>query len=280
MVTSSNSRGLFTDEELSEQDIEQLKKSSSKFVGKWNKLVSSTNWEKGDIISKWREALIEKGSPATDYSDEAWSKVVGGVSSQHVGRLRRVFQRFGETHNDYKGLFWTHFCAALEWDDAEMWLEGAVQNSWSVSKMRNHRWETMGAIAKDKPSDLVAGEMDEDFEPSSLADPTTKRVVGKYDEIAAGPRHEDPDFGDEESDSSSLTASDSKKKKKEPKEKIDPVRPFEDIPELPEDIEEAFEAFKLAILNHKALKWDEIELKDLIKCLDALKVLAKAPSAD
>ena len=27
------------------------------FVGQWNRLVSTTNWEKGRIICQWRDAL-------------------------------------------------------------------------------------------------------------------------------------------------------------------------------------------------------------------------------
>ena len=72
---------------------------------------------------------------------------MGGVTPQHVGRLRRVFERFGETHDQYAGLYWSHFQAALDWPDAEMYLEGAVQNDWSVAQMRNERWEAMGGAA-------------------------------------------------------------------------------------------------------------------------------------
>lgn len=55
------------------------------FVGQWNGLVSTTNWEKGRIISQWRAALIEAGAPSTEYSDEAWASRVGGVTAPHVG---------------------------------------------------------------------------------------------------------------------------------------------------------------------------------------------------
>ena len=118
-------------------DPQLLDQTSLPFVGRWNQLVSNTNWEKGRIIHQWREALRESGAPATEYSDDAWSRRVGGVTGQHVGRLRRVYQRFGLSYPDYAGLFWSHFQAAIEWDDAEMWLEGAVQNGWSVSQMRH-----------------------------------------------------------------------------------------------------------------------------------------------
>ena len=129
---------------------------SRPFVGKWNTLISTTNWEKGEIICKWRETLRDDGQPSSDWSDEKWSQLVGGVTSQHVGRLRRTYERFGVTYQDYDGLFWSHFYAALDWDDAEMWLEGAVQNEWSISQMRKQRWETMGKVPADEPKDKLS----------------------------------------------------------------------------------------------------------------------------
>jgi len=49
----------------------------------------------------------------------------------------------GGDSSQYEGLYWSHLQAALDWDDAEMWLEGAIQNQWSVSQMRGQRWETL-----------------------------------------------------------------------------------------------------------------------------------------
>ncbi|MDR1290115.1 MAG: hypothetical protein LBK06_02825, partial [Planctomycetaceae bacterium] len=128
--------------------VEEL---STTHIGQWNNLVSQTNWEKGAVINSWRETLVSAEMPKAAYSDEAWSRRVGNVSPQHVGRLRRVFERFGGQAEGYVGLFWSHFQAALDWDDAEMWLEGAVQNSWSVAQMRIQRWEAIGAPEELKP---------------------------------------------------------------------------------------------------------------------------------
>ena len=118
---------------------------SVEYVGRWNRLVSTTNWEKGRIIHQWREALRQAVAPAGSFADEAWSGQVGGVTPQHVGRLRRVYERFGEVFGQYRGLYWSHFQAAVDWPDAEMWLEGAVQNGWTISQMRAQRWEAIGA---------------------------------------------------------------------------------------------------------------------------------------
>ncbi len=128
-----------------------LDETSRPFVGRWNRLVSTTNWDKGRIIHEWRVALMSSEAASTEYSDDAWSRLVGGVSGQHAGRLRRVYDRFGDVYEQYEGLYWSHFQAALDWDDAEMWLEGALQSGWSVNETRRRRWETLGAIKEDEP---------------------------------------------------------------------------------------------------------------------------------
>lgn len=264
----------------------ELDAASQPFVGQWNQLVSTTNWEKGRIILDWREALIDAQAPAVEYSDEAWSRRVGNVTGQHVGRLRRVYERFGSVTEQYDSLFWSHFQAALDWDDAEMWLEGAVQNSWSVSQMRRTRWETLGAVEADRPreEDVVASELDEDVEPTLDGASERSNSSGSRGDVQSTPLHEGPDFGDEDGPTgekgdsaksgASIYADD------DARETIEFVRPFENLGDLPDDLAEAFEAFKLAILRHKQDSWEQISRDDVLASLDALKELARAPSTD
>jgi hypothetical protein len=267
-----------TDDSVASENIaspEKLELASESFVGRWNTLVSTTNWEKGRIIQQWREALIDAGAPAAEYSDEAWSLLVGGVTGQHVGRLRRVYQRFNASRESYAGLYWSHFQAALDWDDAEMWLEGALSSEWSVSQMRNQRWETLGSVAGDQPhaDDAVASELDEDFEPAQNTQPEAQRASREEvrdvrdDEVRADGNDDEAENGDEEVDAT-------------PTEEIAFVRPFANLAELPDDLADAFESFKLAILRHKASGWTDISRDDLLASLDALKALAVAPSAE
>jgi len=257
---------------------------SLNYVGRWNRLVSTTNWEKGRIILEWRTALEASGAPATEYADETWSRRVGQVSPQHVGRLRRVHERFGSTRDEYAGLYWSHFQAALDWDDAEMWLEGAVQEDWTISEMRSRRWEALGAPADRKPreEDVVSSEWDEDFLPPD-ADLGEVRDVGEEldGEEATRPREarsasasetdvessdtEAPFFEDEQLDAPALASA-------------PPFRPFAELPDLPDDVHDAFESFKLAIVRHKMAGWDEITQGDLLSVLEALKQLALAPA--
>jgi hypothetical protein len=256
-------------------ELDTIDQTSEVFLGQWKKLVSTTNWDKGRIIHEWRQALVERDVPVTEYSDEAWSQRVGNVTPQHVGRLRRVFERFGVTRESYAGLYWSHFQAALDWDDAELWLEGAAQNDWSVSQMRKTRWEAMGAVAQDAPqdSDIVVAEVDEDVEhPVELHHETSPgESVATVKDPADGSADDDGDY----SVGSNSEADDEVESSNEPAR--EPIRPFAELPSLPSDVADAFESFKLAILRHRLTGWQEISLDDMLGTLDALKELASAP---
>ena len=223
------------------------------FIGQWNHLVSTTNWEKGRIICAWRAALLEAGASVAAYSDEAWASQVGGVTSQHVGRLRRAYQRFGEVYQQYDGLFWSHFQASLDWDDAEMWLEGAIQNSWSVSQMRGKRWEVVGAPGQPPPAEEPA-ELE-----GATEDAATRATTATDDEA-----------NDEVTTESDATKSDGTTK---------PVRKrlSVEVDELPDDLAEAFEQFKLAIIAQRREGWCDTEPETVVECLDALRELTLAP---
>ncbi len=266
---------------VSDADTASLDKASLPYEGRWSRLVSTTNWEKGQIVFEWRNALKEQEAPASEYADDAWARRVGGVTGQHIGRLRRVFERFGESNSQYDGLYWSHFQAALDWDDAEMWLEGTIQNKWSVSKMRKARWEAIGAPEELKPSeeDIITTELNEDLdvredhEPmvsqSTVGDPDDNRVI------------EGPDFGDEDEEMASVSkeADGGPHIYSEDDNTTVPfVRPFENIPDLPEDVGEAFESFKLTIIRHKAEDWQQIAREDMLSALESLKELTLAPA--
>ena len=263
---------------------------AGRFVGQWNRLVSTTNWEKGRIICEWREALIAAGAAVTEYSDEAWSQLVGRVTSQHVGRLRRVFQRFGDAFDQYQGLFWSHFQAAIDWEDAEMWLEGAIHNGWSVSQMRGQRWETVGKPGEAMPTDEEGAAGDDEDAPwlgedeSEMAareDALTgelaevKSVEGtakkKKDESDDEEEGEEAESGSSESSSSSYDDESPKSQKKER------TRLNVEVGDLPDDIADAFEQFKLAIITQRRLEWAETTPESVIECLDALRELTLAP---
>lgn len=264
-------------------DDPRLEEASAEYVLAWNQLISTTNWDKGRIISQWREALIEAGAPPAAYSDDAWSRRAGNVSPQHVGRLRRVFDRFHAAYPQYGGLFWSHFQAALDWDDAEMWLEGAVQNGWSVAGMRRQRWETLGAPVEEQPrdEDVIVAEFDEDVRAEDDGSSETIAEMPSVVRPAGEVEDEDSDgelshAGAECCETADAVALDVPAEDGELA--IGPFRPFEDLPELPDDLAEAVESLKLAIVNHKLAGWRDVSCDDVLATLSALKQLALAPT--
>jgi hypothetical protein len=263
-----------------EEQATAVTEASTEYVVRWNHLISTTNWEKGRIISEWRTAMQASDVPAGVCSDEAWSQQVGNVTPQHVGRLRRVYERFAKTHEQYSGLYWSHFQAAVDWPDAEMYLEGAVQNGWSVAQMRDVRWEAMGGEPDSRPQEPdVASELDEDVSAANDSPlPTTiSESIGEvhaaedfseYDESESAP-FDDDSVAPQSSPAASATAD-------APAAPL--LRPFESLPPLPPDLKEAFELMKLAILAHKVCGWAEIARDDVLSVLESLKQLALAPA--
>jgi hypothetical protein len=267
--------------EIAVNEIAVLDETSLTFVGRWRGLISTTNWEKGRIIHEWREALKASSSPVQEYSDEAWSRRVGQVSSQHVGRLRRVYERFQTVRETYPGLYWSHFQAALDWSDAEMWLEGAIQSDWSVAEMRARRWETLGGAANGKPRDdeIVEAEFDEDSDSAAgdvglVRDPEAEPGDGSHN-VAARERSRAENGADEEEQTG--VPFDAEAAAYPASAPDAPVRPFADLPALPDDLAEAFESFKLAILHHKLAGWRDVPRDAVVESLDSLKQLALAP---
>jgi hypothetical protein len=265
-------------------DSALIDQTSEQFLGQWKRLVSTTNWEKGQIIHEWREALHQRGTPSAEYSDESWSRRVGNVTPQHVGRLRRAFERFGAVREDYPGLYWSHFQAALDWHDAEMYLEGAVQNGWSISEMRQQRWEAQGGETSDDPQADAseASDWDEDADSDESAGEV---VSGTLDAVRSPERNqasedeEDDGFDRSEFDDSA-GGGESPFDSKAVSAPAELVRPFASLPPLPADLNDAFESYKLCILRHKLAGWQEISRDDLLASLEALKQLALAPADD
>jgi hypothetical protein len=173
-------------------------------------------------------------------------------------------------------LYWSHFYTALDWPDAEMWLEGAVQNGWSIAQMRNRRWETLGAQPELKPkeSEIFLTEADEDGVPDGDQS-LPKTITETLGEVHAARARVERLSDSASFDSGEAGAADSATLGIAPAK---PFRPFENLPPMPADFSEAFELFKLAVISRKLAGWRDIALVDVLAILDALKQLALAPA--
>jgi hypothetical protein len=259
-------------------DSALIDQTSEQFLGQWKRLVSTTNWEKGQIIHAWRTALIDSGAASAEFSDEAWSRRVGNVTPQHVGRLRRAFERFGTTRDEYAGLYWSHFQAALDWDDAEMWLEGATQNAWSISEMRQQRWEALGGLAETQSNDESADHepWDEDGESADSSDGVVTGTLGTVQSLDATVDADDASEGLFEDDDNEAAQA---QHDEGAEETSAAPAALPQLPALPADVNDAFELFKLCIVRHRMAGWREMAREDMIATLHWLEQLAMAPAS-
>ncbi|MDR1494277.1 MAG: hypothetical protein LBT05_16400 [Planctomycetaceae bacterium] len=251
---------------------------SNDFIASWNRLISMTNWEKGKLISLWRAKLAENHLPRQIYSDESLAKRIGNVSGQHIGRLRRVYERFGETFTQYTGLFWSHFQAVLDWDDAEKWLLDALENQWSVATMRLKRWEAIGSPAGQKPrdSDIIMSEQDEDVNAYNDSDTV---LDGNIKSVEPNRKHKNKDHdkdrkkrsnSDSDGDRADGFSANDLGEFSSPAEAFAQMKQMKD---LPEDLQEAFEQLKIVILSHKVSGWREVDPQRILTFLNAMKVV-------
>ena len=109
-------------------------------IYQWNALISESNWKKGQILSR---AIV--GKP-TDGKCNKIASLLGGITGHHVNRLVVTWRKFGRTRHNWKHLFWAHFFAAIEWDDAVYWLREANCRNWPVKEMKIRRWEAQSRI--------------------------------------------------------------------------------------------------------------------------------------
>ena len=262
---------------LSSPVIEEV---SSDFISSWNRLISMTNWEKGKLIHHWRAKLVENVLPRQVYSDESLAKRLGNVSGQHIGRLRRVYERFNTVFETYSGLYWSHFQAVLDWDDAEDWLADASENQWSVATMRLQRWEAIGSPASQKPNDgdIIPSEPDEDVNPyndsDTVLDGNRKSVEPNRDKDKKKGRNNEPRTSESGSNESRTSESghgnDDHGHFSSPAEAFAQMKQMKD---LPEDLKDAFEQLKIVILSHKVSGWREVEPQRILTFLNAMKVV-------
>lgn len=276
----------------SQENIVLAEQIAVEYVGFWNRLVSRTNWEKGKVILTWRTKLIEAGLPRSIWSDESIAQRIGNVSSQHVGRLRRVFERFGDSeryleHPDYSRLYWSHFQAALDWEDADQWLKKASNESLSVAQMRIARWESLGAPADKmpKPEELVTAEFDEDVSPLNDSDANNDSSVvdlGSSKRSESGgdekPREE---TADEPIAEPSYEATPEEKEVwlLKPKLTGEVLQKMNELPELPPALSEPVETIKRVVLELRLEGWSEEERDKAVVWLRALADLITSKDA-
>ncbi|MBC8354419.1 MAG: hypothetical protein H8E66_20685 [Planctomycetes bacterium] len=87
------------------------------------------------MIARWKNK--HKGS------GEDFVREIGWITAAHVEQLSAVWARFRPSKMKNSRRWWSHFHAALEWDDAAASLKKANSEGLSVSEMRRERWQCL-----------------------------------------------------------------------------------------------------------------------------------------
>ncbi|HEV8004270.1 MAG TPA: hypothetical protein VGP63_30685 [Planctomycetaceae bacterium] len=117
---------------MSKKPITDVKETEEELISKAQSAVSQSNWVVGECADKWTQRYA-RGRGDGDFA------ALLGLTADQVFQRRRVWQTFADVYNNYPALKWSHFYAALTWDDAPECLQWADENQSTVSEMKAWR---------------------------------------------------------------------------------------------------------------------------------------------
>ncbi|QDU38401.1 hypothetical protein Mal4_27280 [Maioricimonas rarisocia] len=101
-------------------------------VEKAQNALNQCNWVIGECAAQWTQRYAQ-GRTDADFGARI------GLSGDQVYQRRRVWETFADVHDDYPKLKWSHFYAALNWDDAADCLQWANEIGATVAEMKAWR---------------------------------------------------------------------------------------------------------------------------------------------
>lgn len=99
--------------------------------------VSRCNWVIGECAARWTERYA-KGRTDADFGE------LVGLSGDQVYQRRRVWETFADVQSEYEELKWSHYYAAVTWDDAAECLAWAQDMGATVAEMKAWRRASRG----------------------------------------------------------------------------------------------------------------------------------------
>ena len=94
--------------------------------------VSRCNWEVGECAAVWTKRFA-RGRTDADFA------TLVNLSADQIYQRRRVWESFADVHQNYPTLKWSHFYAALNWDDSAECLQWAEDVQAGVAEMKAWR---------------------------------------------------------------------------------------------------------------------------------------------
>jgi hypothetical protein len=108
--------------------------------------LNQCNWVIGECAAQWTKRYA-KGRTDNDFG----AKI--GLSGDQVFQRRRVWETFSDVYTEYANVKWSHFYAALNWDDAAECLQWADEMQATVAEMKAWRRAQRGEDLTEQPND-------------------------------------------------------------------------------------------------------------------------------
>lgn len=108
--------------------------------------VSNCNWEVGECAALWTKRFA-RGRTDADFA------ALVALSPDQVYQRRRVWETFADVYQNYVTLKWSHFYAAINWDDASECLQWADDVHAGVAEMKAWRRAQRGEDLNAPPLD-------------------------------------------------------------------------------------------------------------------------------
>jgi hypothetical protein len=110
----------------------KVDESEEQLVSRAQEAVSQCRWVVGECASRWTERYA-RGRTDADFAS------LIGLTADQVYQRRRVWEAFAGLRGEFTMLKWSHFYAALNWDDATECLSWAEETRSTVAEMRAWR---------------------------------------------------------------------------------------------------------------------------------------------
>jgi hypothetical protein len=106
--------------------------SEAELVQRAQSALSRCNWEIGECAALWTKKYAH-GRTDGDFGAQI------GLSGDQVYQRRRVWESFADVHSEYTNLKWSHFYAAINWEDSAESLQWANDLGATVAEMKAWR---------------------------------------------------------------------------------------------------------------------------------------------
>lgn len=109
-----------------------LQETEQELIDRAQSALNQCNWVIGECAARWTERYA-KGRTDADFGARI------GLSGDQVYQRRRVWETFSDVQSEYANVRWSHFYAALNWDDAAECLQWADEMGATVAEMKAWR---------------------------------------------------------------------------------------------------------------------------------------------